>query len=266
MGDYRQRGVHRRRSARRYWCQRTEHTCQQRRQQQRYHLTYYIRHQGYRAKLCSTVFGNEDARQGVIGKTAAESHTVGKASVHHKPHHCGTSPRTEHGDYRQQGVAWIDGTQVALHIWVHTYAESHAEEQRTESHKAHVAVFYKLRNETGIPCQNAKNKESNDYQTALHLFPPVIFHNPHANEQQPTTVATEINNASTPRVGKALIICSLPPTSTPSRKSSSQIRYVMRRPCNVCTVSQAPAYLFRRTYPAAIPKNIKSITTNMRQR
>ena len=110
--------------------------------------------------------------------------------------------------------------------------------------------------------RDAKDKESYDNQTSFHLFPPAIFHKAQASTQQPRVPATDSSNASTPSVGKALMICSLPPTSTPSRKSNSHIKTVITLSFAVCTLAQDRERFFRSKYPLLMPKNMNRMTLN----
>ena len=93
---------------------------------------------------------------------------------------------------------------------------------------------------------------------ASFLRPDTAFHSPHAASTLPKVVPTAMNRASSPSVCRLRMMCSLPPTSTPSRKSNSQMRGVtalritcIRRP--------------RSSHPVRMPATMRVMTVNIRE-
>lgn len=77
-----------------------------------------------------------------------------------------------------------------------------------------------------------------------------------ASTQLPKVAKPAMMAASTPKVGSEAITCSLPPTSTPNKKSKTHTSAVST--CCSHAIGQR-----RNRRPATIPININAITMNM---
>ena len=82
--------------------------------------------------------------------------------------------------------------------------------------------------------EGTDNEERDDNQTAFHASVSFLlfliynrFHSPHAHKMLPMTAARVMIAASIPSVCNPLTMASFPPTSIPSRNSSTHLRSVI---------------------------------------
>ena len=136
LGDDGQRGVHRRGATRGYRRQRPKPLRHQWRHQQRNHLADDVGQQGDGTQLGTAIFGDEDTRQRVVGKTAVYGQAVCEsaglddapvAAQHDGESHHRAHPRAQDSGYGQECQPRIETLEIALHIGVEANAHTHTE-------------------------------------------------------------------------------------------------------------------------------------------
>ena len=137
VGDDGEGGVHRGGSASGDGGERSEHFRQQWGKKQGDHLAYDVGEQGDGAEFYSAKFGDEDARQRVVGEAAVYGKTRREATLlkehaqvaaHDDISHHGTHPRAEYGDEGQEGETRRQTLDVAHHVGVEAYAHTNKQQ------------------------------------------------------------------------------------------------------------------------------------------
>ena len=166
LSDDRQGGVHRGGASGRDGSQPSEPTHQERCTQQRHQLAGNVGQEGDGSRLGSFVFGDEDARQGVVAEARTDGEAVRQAAVRQEQaDECRPCQRPDDGRDGQEDQSRIERTEVLQRLRVVAHADTDARHQRAEGIETDAAAHVS-RQEPREAAPDAQHEEPHDDETS----------------------------------------------------------------------------------------------------